>query len=940
MEEKRCYGCMRVKTEEGPCPYCGYDGTVPNEEHQLPVGTMLNEQYLIGRVLGQGGFGITYMGWDKYLDIPVAIKEYFPNQLVSRNCKASTDVISGSGKTGVRYRNNKDRFMREAKMLARMSDVREIVHINTFFLANNTAYIVMEYVDGVTLGDYVKEHGGRLEAGETVRLFLPVMNALMKVHKAGLVHRDISPDNIMLPRDGGIRLVDFGAVRDVGEAAPGQPLTSSTEAILKQGFAPIEQYQSRGSLGPWTDVYAICATICYCLTGEVPADAPGRILGEEIVWPSEKGCLIPAKMEEVLKSGMAIQAKERIQSMDELYGKMKEFEYWEPGNEENAGSSDSGSAGNKKDSGAGMPGGIGRTAAAASAGGDTEENRTVTVSSAGGNGEGSRTAAAGGSGRGGNGGGDSGSSGGKWRQNPAVLAGIAAAAIVLIVIAFVFSRKPESGTEPETKTVKETETLPKQTEESGTPSLTGEEISGQQEEETREENTSEESETSSEQPGESETAENQMLLEGQCGDHVFYRLNKETKELVLYGESAGRWPTWNFRKPSGYVPQDKYDATLKEYPWSDYCRDIKKVIIEDNVRYIGRNTFFGFTKLKKIEGLENVESIGIEAFADCRSLKSLTLGGRLRSVSEYAFSGCEALQKVKIESSVVSVGIAAFQNCPVRNLIVEGDPSLEESDGGTIFFDQYNKDAFTESVPGMKIAAKEGTRVETLADRLGIAFESTGEAGRTARGVCGDHLTWRLNLDTGNLMITGDESSDMYNFVFPEGWLGDMEEPEDAVECPWREYLENIKEVSVGPNVRSIGKCAFMGMYNLKKVLGMDNVVTLGEYAFDSAAISEIRLPEGLKTIGFSALSCESLNRVNIPASVDTIENVAFWHAPLREFYVEGDMPVNEQYFFSDISPLSEEMCIYAKSGTGIEAFANRYGIKFVSTGDLETVTP
>ncbi len=320
MKEKLCYGCMKIKLGEYVCEHCGYDETVKNESHQLPTGTILKEQYLIGKVLGQGGFGITYLGWDLYLDIPIAIKEYFPNSSVMRDVSVSTDVVSYSGDASTRFRNNKERFMREAKTLAKFSDVPEIVHVKNFFLANNTAYIVMEYVEGTNLKQVVKEHGGRLSYGEALSILKPVMEALGKVHKEGLVHRDISPDNIMLLPDGTTKLLDFGAVRDVGDADVNTPLTASTEAIIKQGYAPIEQYQNRGSLGPWTDVYALCATMYYCLTGEVPMDAPGRLLGDEEI---DFGSHVDEYIAVVLKQGMELRAAERIHSVDELLEKLE-----------------------------------------------------------------------------------------------------------------------------------------------------------------------------------------------------------------------------------------------------------------------------------------------------------------------------------------------------------------------------------------------------------------------------------------------------------------------------------------------------------------------------------------------------------------------------------------------------------------------------------------
>lgn len=318
METKRCNGCMKLKTQSPVCEWCGYDENTQNDIHQLPVGTVLKEQYRVGRTLGQGGFGITYLGWDLYLDIPVAIKEYYPSGVVMRDSTVTMDVVSWSGDEGARFRNNKERFLREAKMLARFSQVPEIVQVKNFFLANNTAYIVMEYVEGITLKEYVQTHGGKLGVQQTLEILRPVMEALCKVHRTGLVHRDISPDNIMMLPNGGVKLLDFGAVRDVGAAAADKPLTKSTEAILKQGYAPIEQYQKRGGLGPWTDVYAMCATIYFCLTGQVPPDAPERLLGYEELNLDKTVPELTPPQEKALEHGMELRAEERTASMEQL----------------------------------------------------------------------------------------------------------------------------------------------------------------------------------------------------------------------------------------------------------------------------------------------------------------------------------------------------------------------------------------------------------------------------------------------------------------------------------------------------------------------------------------------------------------------------------------------------------------------------------------------
>lgn len=321
MNKQRCYGCMNIKTSHPVCEHCGYDENQKNAPHQLPAGTVLKDHYLIGKVLGQGGFGITYLGWDMNLDTPVAIKEYFPKGYVNRDCTYAYDVTSMGGSHYDFFMNSKERFLREAQVLAKFTDIPEIVRVLNFFEANGTAYIIMEYVRGIDLRQHTRNQGGKLSVEETFSILRPIMAALSIVHQEGLVHRDISPDNIMMISPQKAKLLDFGAVRDVIDADAEKELTKSTEAILKPGFAPLEQYQKRGALGPWTDIYALCASIYYCLTGTVPPDAPTRIT--EDIHPNWRG--IPGLSDEqilAMENAMQIRAKDRTPSVEELYAQL------------------------------------------------------------------------------------------------------------------------------------------------------------------------------------------------------------------------------------------------------------------------------------------------------------------------------------------------------------------------------------------------------------------------------------------------------------------------------------------------------------------------------------------------------------------------------------------------------------------------------------------
>ena len=277
---------------------------------------MIRDRYQIGRALGQGGFGITYIAWDILMQKCVAVKEFYPSGTVFRKASQSCTVECSSKAMVPHYEFSRERFLREAQALVKFQDIPEVVSILDFVRENNTAYIVMEYVRGVDLGRYVRMKGGKLTVDETFRILRPVMEALAKVHKGGIVHRDISPDNIILGPMGA-KLLDFGAVRAVEAPDVDKELNKSTEAILKHGFAPIEQYNSRGGLGPWTDEYAMCATVWYCLTGKVAEEASIRLCdGIDPDWSSIPG--LPEHQQKALQKGFSCRAKDRFKDLDAL----------------------------------------------------------------------------------------------------------------------------------------------------------------------------------------------------------------------------------------------------------------------------------------------------------------------------------------------------------------------------------------------------------------------------------------------------------------------------------------------------------------------------------------------------------------------------------------------------------------------------------------------
>lgn len=306
---------------KGICPYCGCDNsTVSNESHQLECGSILAGTYLVGKVLGQGGFGITYVGWDLNLNMKVAIKEYYPEGCVTRDTHTHVSVLTYAGTKETYFRKGKESFVEEARTLARFSGDSGVVGVRTFFYENGTAYIVMDFVEGETLKSYAARNGGRLPAAEVLSLFRPLMKTLAHVHDNNLLHRDISPDNIMVRSDGTLALLDFGAARQI--SAMGE---RSNTINVKHGYAPEEQYRTHGEQGPWTDIYALCATIYRLTTGVTPIEALDRAMNEkELAPPNQLGADFTSEQESAIMHGLAVRANFRTHDMRELIKELYE----------------------------------------------------------------------------------------------------------------------------------------------------------------------------------------------------------------------------------------------------------------------------------------------------------------------------------------------------------------------------------------------------------------------------------------------------------------------------------------------------------------------------------------------------------------------------------------------------------------------------------------
>lgn len=313
MGKFRCMGCMEEYDDNTTvCPYCGYvKGTPAKEIYQLQPESILSGRYIIGKVLGFGGFGITYIAWDSVLEKKVAVKEYLPSDFATR-MPGQTYVSVYEGEKEEQFKSGLRSFIEESQRLAKFNSVDGIVNIYDSFAENGTAYIIMEYLDGRTLKSILKEKG-KIPYQEAIGYALPVLYALENVHKAGIIHRDIAPDNIFITNDGKVKLLDFGAARYATTLH-----SKSLSVILKPGYAPEEQYRTRGNQGPWTDVYAMAATLYRAVTGVIPEDSLERTANDTVKEPSKLGIKLPQNIENAIMNALNIKAEDRIQSAKEF----------------------------------------------------------------------------------------------------------------------------------------------------------------------------------------------------------------------------------------------------------------------------------------------------------------------------------------------------------------------------------------------------------------------------------------------------------------------------------------------------------------------------------------------------------------------------------------------------------------------------------------------
>lgn len=311
MQVIRCYNCM-AEIETDICPYCGFE----NAKYQAPSyalqpGSILHGKYLVGRVLGQGGFGITYVGFDLSLELKIAIKEYFSPRWSFRNSAQGSEV-HWSTQNGDAM-SEQDIFLREARKMTKLRALPGVVHVMEIFQDNVTAYIIMDFADGETLAARMQRLRRPLTWNEMAPILFDVLNTMEQVHRRGMIHRDLSPDNLMLSPDGRVLILDLGAAKDLGRSDG-----ASSMIVAKNGFTPLEQYAQRGSAAPAGDIYSLAATIYYALTGQAPPSAIDRIEYDSLDLSSLAESDVPANAIGALRAVLAIRRDDRIQTMSDF----------------------------------------------------------------------------------------------------------------------------------------------------------------------------------------------------------------------------------------------------------------------------------------------------------------------------------------------------------------------------------------------------------------------------------------------------------------------------------------------------------------------------------------------------------------------------------------------------------------------------------------------
>ncbi len=306
--EKLCFGCMREKPDFSPeCPYCKFDSSDENSPNALPIKTLLQNRYHIGKVLNENGEGFTYIAYDESAKTPVRVREFFPSGIAER----INTLVKPYQEYGFDFDKARQEFSALARSLSHLNGFAGLLNITDIFEQNGTTYYVTEYVEAITLRDFLLRNGGVLTYEQFRPLFIPLLSTISSLHAVDILHRGISPDTILVGKDGKLRLTEF-CIHDARTAR------TSLQASLHKGYAAIEQYGFDGNEGPWTDIYALGALMYRILVGNPPAEATVRITEDTMTVPAAVAKDLPGNALSALANALEIMPEERTKSVEDF----------------------------------------------------------------------------------------------------------------------------------------------------------------------------------------------------------------------------------------------------------------------------------------------------------------------------------------------------------------------------------------------------------------------------------------------------------------------------------------------------------------------------------------------------------------------------------------------------------------------------------------------
>ena len=874
MEFKRCYRCMEALDAPGAvCRKCRYDNTrdpASQPGHALPCGTVLAGRYMVGRVLGQGGFGITYIGWNLSLEMPVCIKEYFPAGAALRNTAQSGNVLWSGGESAEELKHGRESFVKEARKAVKLSDLSSVVKVWDVFYENETAYIIMNYIGGETLKRWLIKLGSPIDEKTCFAMLEPVMRDLQQVHERGIIHRDIKPDNLMRTPDGELKLLDLGAAKDLSGGS-GQ----SSYMVASQGFSPLEQYAQGGNIGPWTDVYAMCASMYYCVTGKLLPTPMDRMLSDKL----DFSAFSPAAAA-VLKKSLAIRPEDRIQSMAALRAALQTAILPDAPAAERAAVLTAG----KKKSSLPLILGVAALVALAFAFGLRRGSKLPTAT-----------------------------------LPPAQTAEVTAvqtvepAAVPTSPPISAPAAKPTSAPTQKPTAVPTVEPTPIPTAApipSHTPKPTAKPTP-----------TIMPTPTPTAAPTPVPTAAPtpaptpvptivptavpvpEVLSYEVVDDHVVVTAcDKDAEAVVIPAEIEGKPVTeigdgaFNIcrKLESITLPDSLTDIGNRAFKG---CTALKGITLPYGIRSIKSNLFSGCSALSEVILPDSITAIGPNAFSGCSALKSLSIPNGVNSIKNSTFDGCSALVNISIPSSVTQIGAYAFRNCSaLMNIdIPNGVTGIElfafnacralERVSLPISITSIGWNAFngcttlrdlyyfgTESQWNMVSIAEDNAPLYNANHHFGESPAETPTPTRSpSPAMVADVLSFEIFDD--HVVITACDK-DAEVVVIPAEIEG-----KPVTEIGDKAFMNRLalQSVVIPGSVKVIDESAFRGCIVLKTIEIPEGVTAIGKEAFCACGLKSVTIANSVNSIGSGAFqNCRAMESIELPDNLNIIENRVF----------------------------------------------------------------